>query len=298
MAERVLISGASGLIGSRLSELLTQRGHEVVHLGRTLHGGPVRSVTWDINAGTLSPNALDGVTAIVHLAGAGVADKRWTEKRKKELLDSRVRSTELLAKELQKKPNSVTTFVGASAIGYYGEGGVFTEESPPGSDFLAGVTKAWENSYNSIAQSDIRLVKIRIGLVLGPLGGMLQSLSRPIRFGVGAPLGTGTQMQSWIHIDDICGIFIMAIEDKSMRGTFNGVAPKPVTNGEMTSAIAKVLKKPLWLPPIPIFALRLVLGEMVEAIVAGAVVSSEKIERSGFRFQYPTLSSAVQSLFA
>ena len=296
---KVLITGASGLVGSRLTELLLSKKMEVVHVGRTKRNGSVPSFAWDVDKQQMDAKALAGVDAIVHLAGAGVADKRWTPTRKKEILDSRVQSTRLLFQTLKEEKHSVKNIVSASAIGYYGFGlsdQLFTEECPPATDFLASVTTEWEKEVDAIRELEIRVVKIRIGIVLSNKGGALKEMARPIQFGVGAPLGTGQQVMSWIHIDDLCEMFCKAIQDRSLAGAYNGVAPNPVTNAELTKAIASILKKPLWLPNVPPFVLRLLVGEMADIVVNGSKVSAEKILATRFKFQYSQIDDALRNL--
>jgi uncharacterized protein (TIGR01777 family) len=297
LAISILITGASGLVGSRLTELLMRRGHKVAHLGRARKAGSVQSYVWNVNLGTFDAEALHGVDAVVHLAGAGVADKRWTEKRKIEILESRTRSSALLYEMLKISPGTVKAVVSASAIGYYGStlsDKQFKEGAMPGTDFLAHVVDQWEQSVDRMSSLGVRVVKIRTGIVLSHEGGALKEMARPVRFFVGSPLGTGKQTVSWIHIDDLCGIFIKALEDGSMFGPYNAVAPHPATNREMTRAIAKILRRPLLLPPVPAFLLRIILGEMSDAVVKGGNVSSEKIEQTGFKFKYPELEEALK----
>ena len=298
---KVLITGASGLVGSRLTELLLSKKMEVVHVGRTKRNGSVPSFTWDVDKQQMDAKALAGVDTIVHLAGAGVADKRWTPTRKKEILDSRVQSTRLLFQILKEEKHYVKNIVSASAIGYYGFGlsdQLFTEERPPATDFLASVTTEWEKEVDAIRELEIRVVKIRIGIVLSNKGGALKEMARPIQFGVGAPLGTGQQVMSWIHIDDLCEMFCKAIQDRSLAGAYNGVAPNPVTNAELTKAIASILKKPLWLPNVPPFVLRLLVGEMADIVVNGSKVSAEKILATRFKFQYWQIDDALRNLLS
>ena len=295
MSKKVLITGASGLIGSQLTKMMLQRGYEVVHLGRTKKSGPVSSYVWDVANHKMDTAAFNGVTTIIHLAGAGVADKRWSLARKKEILDSRIQSTQLLYDTLKSIDHQVDTFIGASAIGYYGftmDETVFNEDSKPGSDFLAQVTRQWEEEVDKINSLGIRTVKIRIGIVLSNKGGALVEMAKPVRFGVGAALGTGKQQMSWIHIDDLCDMFVKAAEDVNMKGAYNGVCDW-ATNAEFTKAVAKILKRPLLLPPVPAFAMRLLIGEMAAMIVNGSKVTSEKIRNAGFKFRYPDLQSAL-----
>jgi hypothetical protein len=243
--------------------------------------------------------AMDGVDAIIHLAGAGVAEKRWTTSRKKELFDSRVRSTEMLRMELARGHHQVKAFISASAVGYYGAGDgvkVFFEEDPPGTDFLAQLTKNWEEAAGKIRTPEIRVVNLRIGIALSSKGGALPSLARPVRLGFGSALGDGRQFLSWVHIDDLCEAFIRIVEDETLSGSYNVAGTQPVTNLEMTQAIAKVLKKALWAPRVPAFILRLLLGEMAFVVLTGSKVSSEKLLRIGFQFRWTNLDDALRDL--
>jgi uncharacterized protein len=295
MGKKILITGASGLIGSRLTEMLLQKGHQVSHLGRTKKHGPVKSYVWDVEKGEFDSEALTGVDTIIHLAGAGVADKRWNEKRKKEILESRTKSSDLLFNTLKKSNHTVKAVVSASAIGYYGfclDERVFTEESTPGSDYLAQVTKQWEEAVDKISSLGIRVAKLRIGIVLSEKGGALVEMAKPIRLGVGAALGTGRQYLSWIHIDDLCAMFTKVVDDKTMHGTYNAVCDW-ITNKELTNAIAKFLNRPILLPPVPGFIMKIIVGEMAMIVVNGSKVSSDKIRSAGFVFQYNKLENAL-----
>ena len=293
-----MITGASGLIGTRLTEMLLSNGHVVSHLGRARHEKKVRSFIWDVGRQQLDENALKDIDTIIHLAGAGIADQRWTEKRKQEILDSRILSTRLLYRTLANGNHSVKTVVMASAIGYYGFGhsdGIFTETSKHGNDFLAQVTHQWENEAVKL-QAVARLVTMRIGIVLSEKGGALKEMANPVKYFVGAPVGSGNQCLSWIHIDDLCRMFMKAVDDQSLQGVYNAVGPYPVTNRELTKAIGRVLHRPVILPPVPGFLLKLVLGEMADLVLKGSRVSSEKIQAAGFTFQFNTLEEALENL--
>lgn len=300
MAKNILITGASGLVGSRLTELLLEKGYQVSHLGRNKKPGRVPSFVWDVGKKQIDSQSIVNVDTIVHLAGAGVADKRWTKKRKKEIVDSRTHSTALLFQALANNKNSVSSVISASAIGYYGfydESNFLSEESQPGTDFLATVTRAWEEAVDQFISLGLRVVKLRIGIVLSEKGGALKSMTLPVRYGVGSPLGSGQQHVSWIHVDDLCLMFIKAIEDDSIHGAYNAVGPNPVTNKELTQAIGKFLKKLLWVPPIPTFLLKIILGEMANMVVHGSKISSNKIQQAGFKFKYADIQNALSDLF-
>lgn len=299
MQKNVLITGGSGLLGTRLTPLLMQKGYHISHLSRNKQPGDIPSYQWDVEGGVMDRDVLTDTDIIIHLAGAGIADKRWSPKRKKEILESRIKSSALLYKMLKETPHRVRTFVSASAIGIYGYAGsekLFDEDSEPASDFLVDVVKRWEASVDQISSLGIRVVKIRIGILLSNNGGALYEMAKPIKWGLGAPLGSGDQLISWIHIDDVCGIFNKAIEDESMHGAFNAVSPKPATNKELTLAIARTLGKPQWLPNVPGVVLKLALGEMANLVLKGSYVSAKKIQQAGFKFLFTDLEKALRDL--
>lgn len=299
MTKKILITGASGLIGAKLTQRLLKHGYRVAHLGRSKNTGSIEGFVWDPTKGTYDAEAMHKVDVVINLAGAGVADKRWTAKRKQMIRDSRIASVNLLAEML--KNTSVETVIGASAIGYYGmstDQKHFEESHSPGSDFLAQVTNEWEKAYEQIGDQRKRLVNFRIGIVLAKEGGALQEIAKPIRYFVGAPLGDGQQVLSWIHINDLCDMFLYAIENKDMEGAYNAVSPNPISNRQITKAIAKELKRPLLLPFVPAFILKLLLGEMASIVLGGSVVSSKKIEGAGFTFSFKKIEAALGDLFA
>ncbi|RYC69178.1 TIGR01777 family oxidoreductase [Spirosoma sordidisoli] len=301
MASTVLITGGTGTIGRRLTQLLQQQGYQVAYLSRT--NKPVPNVTvyqWDVQRGQIDPRAIQTADHIIHLAGAGVADERWTDARKNEILTSRTQSTELIAKALSENPNQVKSFVASSAIGFYGgDTGdrPLNETSPGGADFLAQVTRAWERAEDQVAALGIRTVKLRTGVVLTMDGGALPKLAQPIRLGAGAPIGSGQQYISWIHIDDLCRLYIQALADESWQGVYNAVAPTPVTNETLTRAIAEVLKRPMLLPNIPNFVIKLMFGEMAITVIGGNYVLNKRIaDETNFRYQYADLTNALNDL--
>lgn len=301
MKKKVLITGGTGLIGSHLTKLLLQKGYAVGILTRNpeKHRGQAIAYKWDIPKGFIDPEAFTDTTFIIHLAGADVADQRWTAPRKEEILKSRTESAKLLYDWLAKNEHDVEAFLSPSGINYYKQNTdeVLTEASEAGNDFLADVTKAWEKSADEIKSLGIRTVKLRIGIVLSDKGGALVELAKPVKLGAAAPLGSGEQFMSWIHINDLCNIFLYAMENITIEGVYNAVAPNPVSNREFTEETARILKKPSFLPAVPAFALQLILGERASIILDGAKVSSEKIIEKGFSFEYPNLAPALEVLF-
>jgi uncharacterized protein len=296
---KILISGGSGLLGTRLTDFLVLEGFEVVHLSRRKKDGPIRAYEWNVEKGTIDPHAFDGVDTIIHLAGEGIADKRWTKKRKTEILESRTQSTQLLFNQLKQLKGQVANFISASAIGYYGlddNQKMYSEQDAPGKDFLATVVRKWEQEVDKIKEFGIRVVKLRVGIVLSEKGGALAEIVKPVKLGVGAPLGSGDQNISWVHLDDVCRMFVHALKDSGMNGPYNATGPYPVTNQELTKAIAKTLGKPLILPKVPGFTLRLLLGEMADLVLKGNRVSSQKLVARGFQFRFANLQSALDDL--
>ncbi|MDP2187115.1 MAG: TIGR01777 family oxidoreductase [Sphingobacteriaceae bacterium] len=293
---KVLITGGSGLVGRRLTERLQQKGYEVVHVGRTARGEPVPTYAWDIAESKLDPTVFDGVDHVVHLAGAGVADKAWSVSRKQEIMNSRVKGTQLLLDAMDWPAKKPKTLISASAIGYYGDAGMelCTEESAPGNDFLADVCKEWEAAALP-AEAFTRLCTIRIGIVLSEKGGALPKMMLPFKLFSGSVLGSGKQMMSWIHLDDLCDMIIFLIENENCTGPYNAVAPLPVAQYSFMKALGRTMKRPLWMW-VPGFVLKLVLGEMAATVLASQFVSNEKIQQAGFRFEYENVYKALKQL--
>ena len=298
--KNVLITGGTGLVGTRLTEMLLQQGYAVAHLSRKAGTNPqVKTYIWDVAKGEIDPAAVRGADYLIHLAGAGIADGRWTPERKREILESRTHSLALIMKALEQE-NYLKAFVSSSAIGYYGgDTGTewISEQYTPGIDFMADVCVAWEAAADQVGSLGIRTVKLRTGIVLSTQGGALPKLAAPIRFGLGAALASGKQYQSWIHLDDLCRMFIRAIEDPSMQGPYNAVAPNPVTNADLTKQVAHVLKKPLWLPNVPAFVLNWVFGEMAIVVTGGAYILNQRIKlETDFRYLFTEVSAALEDL--
>lgn len=293
---KILITGGSGLVGKRLSSLLAARGDQVIHLSRKADPtAEFPTFTWDIKQQQLDTSAFDGVDHIIHLAGAGIADERWSAARKKEILASRVQGTRLLVDALEWLPKKPKTFIAASAVGFYGDSdNLCTEDSVAGSDFLADTCVAWEKE-SSRAQTLTRTCIMRIGIVLSTEGGALPKLMLPFRLYAGAILGSGKQFMSWIHLDDLCAAFIHLIDHPETEGVYNGVAPIPETHYTFNKALAHVMRRPLWLW-IPGIFLRLALGEMAITVLTGQQVSNEKLLQSGFHCKYGNIHSALTAL--
>ncbi len=295
----VLISGGSGLIGRALSKLLLQKGHSVVHLGRKENlSSEIKCYQWDLSKEWIDERAFENIDVIVNLAGAGIADKRWTTKRKKEIFESRIVSSSLLINEANKRLGQIKTFVGGSAIGFYGAittDKIYAENELPGNDFMADVCVKWENEYHKL-NTTIRKVIIRTGVVLSNEGGALPKLLTPIKLGVGAAIGSGKQVIPWIHINDIVSLFYEAICNESVNGIFNGVTPNSVNNLQLNQAIAKQLKKPFFLPNVPSVMLKLMLGEMAVMVTEGSAISAEKTCNIPFQFQFPEIEGAIKDL--
>jgi uncharacterized protein (TIGR01777 family) len=296
----ILITGASGLIGKHLTSLLISKGYRVIHLSRKAsQKDGIETFVWDVNSKTIDDTAVYQADYIIHLAGAAIADKRWTEVRKREIINSRTESTRLLFESIKRNNKKLEAFISASAIGYYGavtSDHIFTEEDPAENDFMGTCCKLWEDSSELISSLEIRTVKIRVGVVLANDGGALPKMMGPVKLGIASGLGTGRQFVPWIHIDDLCNIFLKAIEDENMHGVYNGVASSPVTNKELTRTIARVLQKPYFLPNVPGFVLKALFGKMAVIFLEGSRVSSEKIQKAGYDFKYPRVADALKNL--
>jgi len=295
----ILLTGGTGLIGGRLTQQLLDNGYTVSHLSRSLGTAPrVKTFLWDVHKGEIEEHCIDGVDMIIHLAGAGIADGRWTEERKKEMIDSRTRSIQLIYSLLKAKKHQVKSIISASAIGYYSDRGeeLMAEDSPPFTDFMAKCCVEWEAAVDEGKQLGLRIAKFRTGVVLDK-GGALAKMALPVKLFVGAPLGSGRQWIPWIHVQDVIGMYLFAIENNNFEGVYNMVAPNPVTNKQLTQAIAKQLHKPLWLPNIPAFLLKLLLGEMSTIVLGSTKVSAKKIEAAGYKFVYPEVSVALRAIY-
>ncbi len=294
---RVVVAGASGLIGRALVAALQAQGVDVARLARP----PVDDdeIAWDPRTGYLDPDVFDGVHAVVNLAGRSLAKWPWTRRARADILASRVRSTRLLVDTMARGDARPAVLISASAIGYYGDRGdeVLTESSAPGGGFLATVTRPWEAEARRASARGTRVVCPRFGMVLARRGGAMGSLLPPFRFGVGGSLGGGRQWWSWVHLDDVVDAIQAAITTPSLDGPVNVVAPGAVQNREFTRVLAAVLHRPAFLP-VPAFALGLVLGAMAETVLSSQRVQPAKLQAAGFRFRWPELRPALENLLA
>ncbi|WP_345211583.1 TIGR01777 family oxidoreductase [Mucilaginibacter gynuensis] len=299
MSKSILLTGGSGLLGTHLTKLLLAKGYTVSHLGRKPGKNPqVKTYIWDIDKGTIDAQCIDGIDTIIHLAGAGIADKRWTAARKQEVIDSRIKSAGLIYELLRNKENTVKTFISASGVGYYSDRGneAMSEDDAPANDFLGHCCVVWEQAADAGKSLGLRIVKFRTGVVLDIGGGALPQLAAPIKFGFGAPLGSGKQWISWIHWHDVAEMYLYAVENE-IEGVYNMAAPNPVTNKQLTQAVAKQIKRPLWLPNVPAFALKLFLGEMATLVLGSTKTSAQKIEDAGFSFKYNFVEEALKDIY-
>ena len=301
----ILIAGGTGLVGQRLSEILKDKNYRVKHLSRNKKSGyPYPLFLWDLNKGFLEENALNEVDIIINLAGANVSEGRWTDKRKKMIIDSRVKSTNWLYQYLKNNPGKhhVQTFINASAVGWYGNRGdeVLTEQStapaPAYEDFMSETCSLWEEAVKDIPDLGIRTLILRIGLVLSTKGGVLEKTMLPMRFGAGAYFGNGQQFFPWIHIDDVCGMIIKTIEEKTMEGIYNIVGPQPVNNKVFTQTLARVVSNPVLVFPVPMPFLKIALGEMSSILNYSSNVLPERMLKAGYKFLYPELKEALRHL--
>lgn len=299
MKKNVLISGGSGFIGSHLTSLLLAKGYSVSILSRSekQSKGDVLYYKWDVNNNTIDEEAVLKADYIIHLAGENIADKRWTAKRKAAIIDSREKSSQLLYSILKKQHKKLDAFVSASAVGIYGAVNgeeICTEDMPPANDFLGYACQKWENSLDFIENLKIRTVKIRTGLVLGRNDGFLKKLIPLFKYRLGAVLGTGKQYMPWIHVDDLCSIYLQAIVNTEMTGPYNAAINDNTTNAIFSNTLARIFGYSILLPNIPAFVLKFFMGEMSKIVLTGRRSSSDKIEQTSFKFKFKNLEEALK----
>ncbi|WP_300437021.1 TIGR01777 family oxidoreductase [Christiangramia sp.] len=298
---RVLITGATGLIGSELSNLCRNEGIKINYLttnkSKIENKEDYQGYYWNPKNEVIEAGCIKDVHTIVHLAGASIAEP-WSNSYKKTIIKSRTKTAALLRKTLQENPHQVENYISASAIGVYPsslEKLYFEDDNQVADNFVGKVVEKWEAAADEFEKLGLDVAKIRVGLVLAENGGMLEKIKKPVSLNMGAALGSGKQWQSWIHIEDLAGIFLFAIKN-DLTGVYNAVAPNPVTNKELTKELAGKMGKSVWLPNVPAFALKALLGEMSEIVLSSQLVSSKKIESAGYNFNYTNLSRALGDL--
>jgi len=306
--QTVLITGGTGLVGRALTQQLIKKGYQVIILTRKLPVGNTQAnpgyALWNINEKTIDSKAVQQADHIIHLAGAGVVEKRWSNAYKKEIQDSRTQSSALLIQAMQQNENKIKTLVSASAIGWYGADGEaqqkglgFTETASPAPGFLGETCKLWEQSIEPAEQMGKRVVKLRTGIVLSNEGGALAEFKKPLKLGIAGILSKGTQIISWIHIDDLCRMFVEALQNEQLSGTYNAVAPAPVSNKTLTLELASIMKGNFFIPVhVPAIVLKMMLGESSVEVLKSCTVSCEKIKQAGFTFLYPSIEAALNQL--
>ncbi len=296
----VLVTGGTGLIGKHLCKHLKNAGYDVAILSQVRYNKSEFPVFyWNWKNQEIDEIALKTSDFIIHLAGANIAGQRWSPERKQLIQDSRIKSSDFLHQKIKELNLSPEAFISASAVGYYGmvtSKDIFKESHKASEDFLGKTCSEWEKAASNVYDPRIRTVQIRTGIVLTAKDGALGKMTLPVKLGAGSPLGTGKQWMPWIHIQDLCEIYLHAMENRKITGAFNAVAPEGQTNSSFTKAIAKSLGKKVWLPHVPSFVLKFMFGEMAQIFLTGSHVSSQKIQDRGFQFSFPTLKKSLQDL--
>jgi len=302
MTAKVLVTGGTGSIGRLLCNFLTEKGYEVSVLSRSRSANSkYKTYLWNYKEDFIEEEAILNCDYIVHMAGAGIADKRWTSQRKKEIIDSRVQTSTLLYKTLSNHKNKVKCFISASGAGYYGQltsDKTFVETDLPGADFIGQTCQQWEDSVNQIKTLKIRTVNLRIGMVLMKNGGAIEKMAKPFELGLGTVLGNGNQIIPWIHVNDLQRIILQAMVNEDMNGPYNSCSPEITNNLEFTKTLANSLNKKLWLPHTPVWVLKIILGQRSMLLTDGSKLSSKKLLSTGFVFNYPGLQDALSEFLA
>ncbi|QLC67732.1 TIGR01777 family protein [Flavobacterium sp. LPB0248] len=300
MAQNVLLTGGSGFIGKHLTDVLIEAGFSVSVLSRSDRENTPRVTyyKWDIKKNYIDKNAILNADYIIHLAGEGIVEKRWTKRRKRAILESRIRPIEMIFSVLENNNKKLDAFVSASAVGIYGavtSHKICTEDTPPANDFLGITCQKWENAADKMNSLNIRTVKIRTGIVFGKEEGFIKKMIPTFKSGFGAVLGSGKQYLPWIHAEDLCQIYLKSIEDTKLEGAYNACVTDNTTNARFSKTFAKLFDYAIWLPNVPPFVLKILLGEMSIAVLTGQRVSSEKIQKTGFEFQFTDLEKTLIS---
>lgn len=304
----ILLTGGTGMIGTNLQRFLLEKNYTVIILVReeikekSIHKN-ISYSKWNVEKKEIDKDAIASADYIIHLAGANVAEKRWTNKRKKEIVESRTQSAALLIRAMKEVPNKIKAVISASAMGWYGadtsesKQNGFNEDAPAADDFLGSTVQVWEAGIKPVEQLNKRLTIFRFGIVLSNNGGALNEFKKPLKAGVAAILGNGNQMISWIHINDLCRLLLYAVEHENISGIYNAVAPKPVTNKALTLMLAETIRGKLYIPVyVPEFVLRLMMGEMSIEVLKSTTVNDDKIRKAGFTFLYPSIETALKNL--
>ncbi len=297
MSKNVLITGGTGLIGSELSKSLLNNKYNVAILSRRKKANDIKSYYWNYENNILDEKAIEFADIIIHLAGENISSKRWSDKQKQKINDSRIETTNLLFRKIKNSKKKPQTFISASAIGYYGtytSDEIFTENSKAGNDFLAKTVVRWEDSVDKIESLGLRVVKLRTGVVFSKNGGALPKMIKPIKMGLGSAIGTGKQYVPWIEISDLVRLFLFVLENQIPESVFNAVSPNHITNHELMKSLAKSLNKAFFLPKIPSFIMKLTFGEMSSILLEGSRVSSDKIQEAGFEFKYKSIQEIMK----
>lgn len=298
--KKVIITGATGLIGHKLAQAVKASGYEVYIMSRK-HLSQSNAIFWDPKKSLLDAEKLRDTYAVIHLAGSGIADGRWTDEVKKEVISSRVDTANLLFAKFKELGIAPKVFLSASGIGYYGAdtgAQLLDENAPHSQDFISVVCQLWEKAALQFESIGARVVMLRTGVVLSAEGGALPRLSQTIKFFIGSPIASGKQYMSWLHIDDMCQMYVDALNNESYSGAYNAVADEPVTNEVFTKEVAKVLKKPVFMPNVPAFVLKIIFGEMSSLLIGGNNVSNRKLRAEGFKFRFPKLSEALKDFYS
>lgn len=299
MKKNVVITGGTGLVGKTLTELLICKDYNVTVLTRNknLNSSKINYSYWDVTNNIIDASVICSANFIVHLAGEGIADKRWTKQRKSDILKSRTEPLKLIFDVLSNNSHQLEALISASGVGYYGaitSNQIFSENDAPNKDFLGKTCSLWEEAVNHFSKLNVRTVQLRTGIVLSNKGGALPKMIAPFKFGLGCPLGTGKQYMPWIHLDDLCNLYLFAIENNQLQGAYNAAIEDDTTNESFSKSVVKILGKRILLPNIPAFVLKILLGEMADIVLYGSRVSNAKIKTTGFKFIFEDLEKCLQ----
>jgi len=299
----ILITGGTGFVGKELVKLLLKKGYKINLLIRKevkgIENPNLKTFKWDVYKNEIDKDCIQNADAIIHLAGEEIAAKRWTDERKQQIIESRTKSIQMIYELLRKNKNQVEHVISASAVGYFGDRGneLLTEESLPSKDFLAETCIAWEEAVDEGEKLALRIVKLRSGIILDDRGGVLPQMSKSLSFGLGVIPGSGNQWVSWVHFQDALNIYVYAVENESLKGVYNMVAPEPITMEKITRSIARAMERSPLFVHFPEFALKIAIGEMSLMVLASTKVSSEKLQLAGYNFKYPAIEEAMVEIY-